>query len=110
MSKNEREAACGRREREAWEGFRTRLADAAGFKEAAELAADAPPPDAPGRRFYSNLTFFLQSFIVPGGSSREERGLYLALVQRMDAAGQLRRGVGARVAAELQRSIADATT
>jgi len=60
------------------------------FDDAVALVGQAPPPDAPGRRFYSNLGFFLNDFAVPNGSGSDERRLYLQLVQRIDAAGGLK--------------------
>lgn len=79
------------RERE-WEQFRPKLAALQTFDEAIALVNQAPRPDTPGRKFYSNLGFFLQSFWVPDGSNGEERRLYLEFVRRLDAAGALKPG------------------
>jgi hypothetical protein len=82
-----------------WPAFRDRLAAAQNMAHALTLLGEQPAENAPGRRFYSNLGFFLQGFTVPGGSSARERALYLAFVQRLDAAGALKPGVMVEVEA-----------
>jgi hypothetical protein len=77
-------------ERLEWEIFRPKLDALQSYAEALKLLAEAPRPDAPGRRYYSNLGFFLQAFTVPMGSSYAERALYLQFIQRLDAAGALK--------------------
>lgn len=89
-------------ERLAWERFRPRLEGVKDYVEAKTLTLEAPPPDAPGRRFYSNLAFFLGDFAVPHGSSDAEKGLYIGLMERMDAAGNLKAGVKDRVVSALR--------
>jgi|GEM_PF-1943216 len=79
-------------ERREWEIFRPKLDALQTYAEALKLVAEAPRPDAPGRRYYSNLGFFLQAFTVPMGSSHAERALYLQFIQRLDAAGSLKPG------------------
>ena len=89
----------------AWSLFRSRLEAATSFAEAQVLVREAPPPDSPGRRYYSNLGFFLQSFAVPTGSGHEERELYLRFVEKLDGSGALKRGAGQKVRDDLQRSM-----
>ena len=84
-------------ERREWEIFRPKLDALQSYVEASQLVAEAPPPDAPGRGYYSNLGFFLQAFIVPMGSSYAERALYLQFIQRLDAAGSLKPGAGQQI-------------
>lgn len=79
-------------ERRCWDQFRPKLEALQTFDDAVRLVGQAPPPDAPGRRYYSNLGFFLNGFAVPAGSGYTERALYLQLVQRIDAAGGLKPG------------------
>ncbi len=62
-------------EQHVWDAFRPKLDALQSFPEALKLVAEASPPNAAGRRYYSNLGFFLQSFIVPAGSSYEEKAL-----------------------------------
>ena len=76
-----------------------------GLKDAVALVDQAPGPDRPGRHFYSNLGFFLQSFMVPNGSNSDERALYVQLIRRMDEAGELKPGVPERIEAELLRRL-----
>src|SRR5512142_2199847 len=77
-----------------WEEFRARVAAQETYLDALTLVAEgAPPPEAPARRFYANLGTFLQHFQVPVRSTYAEKELYLDLVRRLDAAGQLRPGV-----------------
>jgi hypothetical protein len=60
---------------------------------AAMALLNAPPaPDAPGRAAHSNLSFFLQTFKVPGASDHEERKAYLALLKRLHGNGEVKEG------------------
>jgi len=88
----EREHEWAQAERRVWEEFQPRLASLQTFEEAAELVLSAPPADSPGRRYYSNLGFFMQQFNVPNGANGTERHLYAQLIQRLDAAGALKPG------------------
>lgn len=89
-TKGERDQQRAEAERLAWETFRPKLEALQSFAEAQQLVTEAPPPDSPGRRYYSNLGFFLQAFTVPMGSSHTEKALYLQLTQRLDTAGVLK--------------------
>jgi hypothetical protein len=81
-----------------WPRFRTAVEAAATCDDAVRVMQHAPPEGAIGRRFYSNLGFFLQSkFAIPDGAAAVERGLYAGLIQRLDEAGQLKPGVRDRV-------------
>jgi hypothetical protein len=91
-------------ERRCWAEFRPRLAAVQTFVEARLLAAETPPVGSAGRRFYSNLSFFLMAFEPPAGASHEEKRLYLQLVRRFDAAGALNPGARERI----ERGLLDA--
>ena len=91
------------RDRE-WEQFRPKLAALQTFADAMALVDQAPRPDTPGRKFYSNLGFFLQAFTVPDGSNGEERALYLEFVRRLDAAGGLKPGALERIEEDFRRA------
>ena len=93
----------------AWEHFRARLEAATCLADAMKLYSDAPPPDSPGRAYYSNLGFFLlhSSFAIPGGADLSERTMYLALVEQMAARGEIKPDVGKRVQQELRHSISE---
>jgi len=91
-TKAERDQQRVEAERLAWETFRPKLEALQSFAEAKQLVAEAPSPDSPGRRYYSNLGFFLQAFTVPMDSSHAEKALYLQFIQRLDTAGTLKPG------------------
>ena len=94
------------KEQRVWDEFRPKLESLASFVDAQLLVASAPPPDSPGRRYYSNLGFFLQSFGVPTGSSRVEKSMYLQFICRLDESGALNSGAAEPIIKELKRSIA----
>jgi hypothetical protein len=89
-TKADREAEYSLAEIRVWNDFVERLATLRTLEDALKLVDAAPPPDAPGRRFYSNLGFFLQYFAVPFGSGATERSLYLRFIARLDEAGVLK--------------------
>jgi hypothetical protein len=95
-------------EERVWEDLRTKLSSLHTYLDALQLAADgAPALDAPGRRCYANLAFFLRTaFEVPVRSSYAEKQAYLELVRRLDAAGQLKPGVGKQAEDALRRAMA----
>ena len=100
----ERERAAA--DQRAWEEFLPKLAALQTFVEAQILVAQAPPPDAPGRRYYSNLGFFLGAFSVPMGSNHTERAHYIEFIKRLDAAGSLKPGAAEGILAALRNSLA----
>ena len=104
-TKAEREQEWAEADHRVWEQFRPRLEALKSYREAELLVNNALPPDSPGRQYYANLGFFLQSFIVPGGSNYTEKVLYLQLIRRLDALGQLKPGVRQQCEQELVWSI-----
>ncbi len=110
MARSRRTKADRARERaeiehRAWDQFAPKLDALQSYADAQNLVSEAPRPDSPGRRYYSNLGFFLQAFMIPAGSSQAEKALYLQFIQRLDAAGELKPGTGQRVQEELTRAI-----
>jgi hypothetical protein len=93
------------RECRAWDGFASQLEAVKSFAEAQALVANGPRVGEPGRRYYSNLGFFLGMFSIPDGSNADEKLHYLRLVQRIDAAGGLKPGAGQKVVESLRRGI-----
>jgi hypothetical protein len=91
-TKDQRPAEEPELDQQAWEDFLPKLAAAQTYRDALRLWDQAPREGAPGRRYYSNLGFFLQNFAVPEGSNSEERRHYVRLIKRMDAEGWLKRG------------------
>jgi hypothetical protein len=95
-------------QRRVWNEFRPKLANLKSFAEAELLVQnEAPPPDSPGRSYYSNLGFFLSSFMVPAQSNVEERKLYLQFIQRLIAAGEVMPEIGNEVEDALRRAISE---
>lgn len=82
-----------------WERFKRRVSDIQTFNQACELVAQAPSQGSAGRRFYSNLGFFLHTFGMPNGANETERGIYATLLERFDNAGNLKPGARAQIEA-----------
>lgn len=93
-------------EQRVWDRFWPRLQALETYEEAQRLVDETPPPDAPGRRFYSNLAFFLGGFAPPAGAGGQERSAYLAFIARLDAAGRLRAGARQEIEAAFARAAA----
>src|SRR5688572_25130451 len=93
-------------EQRGWEAFRLRLEAVETMTQAVQLMHDAPAVSAPGRRYYTNLGFFLGAFTVPAGTCYAEKALYLGFVERLTAAGELRPGGGGRIGESLRRAMA----
>lgn len=107
-SKHERDYEHNQAEQRGWQDFRTRLDSVQNFAEAMQLTEDAPPTDAPGRKYYSNLGTFLTDFsVVPAGTSYEEKALYLQLIQRLDAMGDLKSGSAEMIIEKLKKAMDD---
>lgn len=94
-------------DRREWEIFRPKLEALQTYPEAELLVLETPPPDSPGRKYYSNLSFFIGSFSVPSGASYAEKALYLRFIQRLNASGALIPGTGQKVEETLRYSMDD---
>lgn len=92
-------------EHRVWASFRSKLDALRTLEDAWSLVAEAPRPDTPGRRYYSNLNFFLEEFRVPMNSTSDEKALYAQFIERLDAAGTLKPGAGQSVLQELTSAI-----
>ena len=90
----------------AWELFRPKLAAVQSLKDAFLLHADTVPPDSPGRRYYSNLGFFLQTFAAPNGANGTELSESIRLLAVFDAEGALKPGVRPALESGLRSVIA----
>jgi hypothetical protein len=88
-----------------WEEFEPKLAAVKSLEEAEALHRQAPAPDTPSRKFYSNLGTFLISFSPPNGANRTELQHYLRIIRILDAAGRLKPGDLPRIEAALTRAI-----
>src|SRR5258706_9207583 len=76
-----------------WKKFSSILQAGQDCGEALALALAMPQQDVPVRKFHTNLLCFLQDFTVPKGSNPEERSLYLELIRRFEAGGEVKPGV-----------------
>lgn len=95
----EAEARC-------WAEFRQKLEVAQTYEDAVKLHSQAPPESAPGRRFYSNLGFFLiNNFAPPSGANQTERTNYLRLIKVFDEAGRLKPGTRQQVEEAFKKSL-----
>jgi hypothetical protein len=82
-------------EHRVWQEFRPKLAALQSIDDALRLVMEAPHHDAaPGRRYYSNLSFFAfhSPFTVPAGANATEIALYREFIARLDANGHLKLG------------------
>jgi hypothetical protein len=104
-SQRERREAWERLEQSAAEIFFKRASAITTYKEADDLVDRSPGPSQPGRKYYSNLGFFLGQFTVPAGSSYSERRLYIELIERFESSGNLELGAAQRVITELRASM-----
>ena len=86
------EADSERLRAEAWRSIQAQLAAATGLVDAQRVLITAPPESHLGRRYYSNLGFFLQTFSPPAGANREEIALYIRLLERINAEGLVKEG------------------
>jgi hypothetical protein len=104
-TKDERDQALLDARKRSYEEFRPKLAAVQSVAEAYKLAVNAPPASSPGRKHYSNLSDFLMTYAPPFGASRDELALYLALVERIDAAGELPAGKRQKIEEDLHRAM-----
>jgi len=67
---------------------------------------ELPPVNAPGRKYYSNLIFFLNTFHTPGSASKkDELILYRNYIIRLHETGQLKPGEGPGIIDKLNKDI-----
>ena len=91
-----------------WEKFRSILHVTENRCDALALALAMPRQETPSRKFHKNLLWFLQDFTVPKGLTPEERSLYLELIRRFEAGGELKPGVRRQFEQALQAHSAGA--
>src|SRR5262245_58279947 len=101
----ERRQEANEKERQAWDEFYPQLVAVQSLKQAILLHHNAVPPDTPGRRHYSNLGFFLQSFWPPHGATVSELREYLRLIACFDSEGALKPGARSEIELRLRASI-----
>ena len=91
-----------------WKKFSSILQAGQDSSEAFALALAMPHQDIPARRYHTNLLSFLHDFTVPKGSNPEERSLYLELIRRFEAGGEVKPGVRRQFEQALQANSAGA--
>ena len=89
-----------------WKKFRSILQAVQDGGEALALALAMPQQDVPARKFHTNLLSFLQDFTVPKGLTPEERSVYLELIRRFEAGGEVKPGVRRQFEQALQANFA----
>lgn len=90
-----------------WDEFLPRLSPVQTLDEAKQLCTEMPPLDAPGRKCYTNLKFFLEYLAVPAGSNGTERQLYISFVKRLVAADSIKPEFAEKAIADLRSSLAE---
>jgi hypothetical protein len=104
-TKDERDQELVDARKRAYEEFRPKLAAAQSVADAYKLVVNAPPASSPGRKYYSNLDDFLMSYSPPFGASRDELSLYLALIEKIDKAGELPAGARQKIEEDFRRAM-----
>lgn len=92
-------------DQQAWATFYPRLQAIGSLREALLLAAATVAPGRPGRRYFSNLAFFLQSYAPPAGANALELNEYLRLLRAFNAEGALHPGAVEEVEGALLAAI-----
>jgi hypothetical protein len=103
----ERRAEQNRLRHDVWSEFSDQLRRAETLEDALRLYASAVKPDTPGRSYYSNFGFFLQTFAPPAGASVYELQQYLRLLRCFDNQGIVKGGAMANLVPVLERAITD---
>ena len=93
-------------QKQAFEEFRRKVESLRSIADAHKLHAEAPPQDSPGHKHYSNFGKFLMAFSPPNSAILNEYSLYLAFIQKMDAAGELPPGARKKIEKDLRGAMA----
>lgn len=108
MNKREREReAMIRKIQEVGGRFFEAINRISSIEDAKRLADAGPAPGETGRKYYSNLDFFLTNSAAPSGASTDELRTYLHLITRCEEAGTLPQKVGAVIRQRLATTIED---
>lgn len=106
-TKAQRDQERYEKEQRAWDLFRPQLETIGSVADAKKVLAGMPPPDSPGRKYYTNLGWFVDTFSPPGNSSAEEKGLYIEIIRKMDEQGELKEGAREQIEMGLRKAIAE---
>jgi hypothetical protein len=88
-----------------WTAFFPKLQEVRTYADTLSLLAAAPAEGSPGRKFYSNLGFFMHTFAPPMGACSAELKEYLRLIGCFDDEGALKPGVRQPVEAAMDQAI-----
>jgi hypothetical protein len=91
-----------------WNELVAKVNTAQDLADARKIVPESPPLDSPGRNFYTNLAFFLDTFTPPASSNDEEKTLYIQLLRTLDKAGDLRTGERQRIEKLLVAAMSEA--
>src|ERR1700682_2122059 len=83
-TKAEKRMEWEEREQRVWDAFIPKLRAVTGLKDALVLLNEAVPESSPGRKYYSNLGTFLQTFFPPDGAGSTELAIYIDLIEKFD--------------------------
>ena len=103
-SKAERRQERYEAEQREWELFRPKLEGLGSLADAVEVLKAMPLPDTPGRKFYTNLFYFVNHLSPPGASSYREKELYIRFIDTLERIGELNPDARKRVEAELRQA------
>jgi hypothetical protein len=88
--------------------FCAKLNSVGSLVDAMRLVKNSYRGNWPGEEYYSRLGFFLNGFVPTSTTSRGELSCYLDLIDRVDAAGELREGSAERIREGLRNAICSA--
>lgn len=104
-TREEKAAEVAEAKARCWEHFHHKLRAVQSMAGAVELVSEAPPVGAPGRRYYTNLVYFLENFMPPGDANAVELGLYVQLIQHPDSLQKLKPEIREKAEKELKLAI-----
>ncbi|QEL15482.1 hypothetical protein [Limnoglobus roseus] len=105
MMSAEDENRLNRESSRVWDEFCGRVAGLATLEEASAFLAKMPPRTSPDFGFHVNFANFLLMLAAPKSATTAERDLYAQFIERVDAAGRMKRSTAAKIIAALRRPI-----
>jgi hypothetical protein len=94
-------------EREVWNYFYSCLKTLQTLPEALQLVGEAVPSDNPGRKYYSNLGFFLRTFTPPDGANYSEISCYIQFIPHLVRAETIKAEDGEKIIQTLRDALAE---
>jgi hypothetical protein len=78
-TRTKRDCEEAKAEQRAWAAFKPQLGEVRTREDALVLYEQRPPEGSPGRRYYSNLGFFLYTGTIPIEANVAERAVYMPM-------------------------------